>query len=138
MEFLVSLIKHHKNEVEEALQFDPSLKAEIEYDLKQFEKTKKDVQVINTLATTKNNQSGEIMFPSNATSAEMMNQVKSSSLSSSEQQQLLNPMRQTSPYLDLQQLPARSVVKPILRKSLGGTASRGRTPFDALKSPGMK
>lgn len=42
-----------------------------------------------------------------------------------------------SPYLDLQTLPAQSIVQPSLRKSLGGQASRGRTPFDALKSPGM-
>lgn len=42
MEFLVALVKHHKNEVEEALQFDPTLRSEIEYDLKQFERSKKD------------------------------------------------------------------------------------------------
>ena len=42
MEFLVALVKHHKNEVEEALQFDPTLRSEIEYDLKQFERAKKD------------------------------------------------------------------------------------------------
>lgn len=41
-----------------------------------------------------------------------------------------------SPYLDLQQLPSHSIVKPSLRKSFGGQASRGRTPYDALKSPG--
>lgn len=45
-------------------------------------------------------------------------------------------LKAKSPYLDLQQLPANSIVKPSLRKSLGGAASRGRTPFDALKSPG--
>jgi hypothetical protein len=45
-------------------------------------------------------------------------------------------LKAKSPYLDLQQLPAQSVVKPSLRKSFGGAASRGRTPFDALKSPG--
>lgn len=46
-------------------------------------------------------------------------------------------LKAKSPYLDLQQLPAHSIVKPSLRKSLGGQqASRGRTPFDALKSPG--
>lgn len=73
MEYLVSLVKSHKNEVDEvrvyfpvffprrlllylmccysndclncnlqALQFDPTLKAEVEYDLKQFERTKKE------------------------------------------------------------------------------------------------
>jgi len=42
MEFLVALVKHHKSEVEEALQFDPTLRSEIEYDLKQFERAKKD------------------------------------------------------------------------------------------------
>jgi hypothetical protein len=46
-------------------------------------------------------------------------------------------LKAKSPYLDLQQIPAQSVVKPSLRKSFGGAASRGRTPFDALKSPGM-
>ena len=42
MEFLVALVKHHKNEVEEALQYDPTLRSEIEYDLKQFERAKKE------------------------------------------------------------------------------------------------
>jgi len=49
----------------------------------------------------------------------------------------LSTRKSLSPYLDLQSLPAQSIVKPSLRKSLGGQASRGRTPFDALKSPGM-
>lgn len=49
----------------------------------------------------------------------------------------LSTRKSLSPYLDLQTLPAQSIVKPSLRKSLGGQASRGRTPFDALKSPGM-
>ena len=40
MEYLIVLCKHHKTEVEQALQFDPTLKEEIEYDLKQFEKKK--------------------------------------------------------------------------------------------------
>jgi hypothetical protein len=68
-----------------------------------------------------------------------------------------------TPYLNMQQLPPRSIVKPSLRKVLGdgsGSAARGilgtaarlstsstsaladtisrtRTPFEALKSPGI-
>ncbi|KAJ1404625.1 non-SMC mitotic condensation complex subunit 1-domain-containing protein, partial [Ochromonadaceae sp. CCMP2298] len=36
MELLVAITKQHKGEVEAALQFDPTLRAEVEYDLKQF------------------------------------------------------------------------------------------------------
>jgi hypothetical protein len=40
MEYLVTLVKAHKTEVAQALSYDPTLKAEIEYDLKLFEKSK--------------------------------------------------------------------------------------------------
>ena len=40
MEYLVMLTKAHKNEVAQALSSDPTLKAEIEYDLRMFEKAK--------------------------------------------------------------------------------------------------
>eukprot|EP01032_Pedospumella_encystans_P013832 gene13832-15908_t len=124
MEFLVALVKHHKNEVEEALQFDPTLRSEIEYDLKQFERAKKDklVATINAQASARKSPH----FPSSVAAAP----GTASRLSFSSRKSL-------SPYLDLQTLPAQSIVKPSLRKSLGGQASRGRTPYDALKSPGM-
>ena len=150
-------MKHHKNEVEEALQFDPTLRSEIEYDLKQFERAKKDklvgkchftsnatflagssallslnlylsnlfafsIAAINAQASARKSPH----FPSSVAAAP----GTASRLSFSSRKSL-------SPYLDLQTLPAQSIVKPSLRKSLGGQASRGRTPYDALKSPGM-
>ncbi len=44
MEYLLSLMKHHKAEVDQALQNDPTLKAEVDYDLRQYERAKKDAQ----------------------------------------------------------------------------------------------
>ncbi len=44
MEYLLGLMKHHKAEVDQALQNDPTLKAEVDYDLRQYERAKKDVQ----------------------------------------------------------------------------------------------
>jgi condensin-2 complex subunit D3 len=43
MEYLLSLVKHHKVEVDQALQNDPTLKAEVDYDLRQYEKNKIDL-----------------------------------------------------------------------------------------------
>lgn len=116
MEFVVSLVKNHKNEVEEALQFDPTLRSEIEYDLKQFERAKKEkLAAVISAFSAKKGPNGMRSAPGTMQSAR----------------------KPLSPYLDLQHLPAQSIVKPSLRKSLGGEASRGRTPYDALKSPGM-
>ncbi len=44
MEYLLGLMKHHKAEVDQALQNDPTLKAEVDYDLRQYERAKKDAQ----------------------------------------------------------------------------------------------
>lgn len=42
MEYLLYLVKHHASEVDQALQYDPTLKAEIEFDLRQFERQRKE------------------------------------------------------------------------------------------------
>lgn len=42
MEYLVHLIKNNRNEVNQVLSADPTLKAEVEYDLKIFEKAKEE------------------------------------------------------------------------------------------------
>lgn len=44
MDYLLSLVKHHKSEVDQALQNDPTLKAEVDYDLRQYERAKKEAQ----------------------------------------------------------------------------------------------
>lgn len=100
---------------EQALQFDPTLRSEIEYDLKQFERAKKDKLTAAITAFSAKKAGGTRTAPGTM------------------QQSARKPL---SPFLDLQQIPSRSIVKPSLRKSLGGEASRGRTPYDALKSPG--
>ncbi len=43
MDFLIHLMKQNRQEVEQTLAFDPTLKAEIEYDLKQYDRQKKQV-----------------------------------------------------------------------------------------------
>ncbi len=50
MDYLLSLVKHHKNEVDQALQSDPTLKAEVDYDLRQYEKAKKEAQKLKEMA----------------------------------------------------------------------------------------
>lgn len=42
MEYLLYLVKHHASEVDQALQYDPTLKAEIDFDLRQFERQRKE------------------------------------------------------------------------------------------------
>lgn len=42
MEYLLTLVKQHRTEVEQALQFDPTLKAEIEFDLRHYERVRKE------------------------------------------------------------------------------------------------
>jgi hypothetical protein len=127
----------------QALQFDPTLRSEIEYDMKQFERAKKD-----KLAGT---ATPSITTPHARTSISLLIHpvvppaaIQASQAFSAKKSPPLGAMsrpgtvlKAKSPYLDLQQIPAQSVVKPSLRKSFGGAASRGRTPFDALKSPGM-
>lgn len=44
MEYLLSLVKQHASEVEQALQYDPTLKAEIDFDLRQYERQRKEQQ----------------------------------------------------------------------------------------------
>ena len=102
MEYLVHLMKQHRVEVDEALQSDPTLKAEIEYDLKQYEKTKKD-RIIHP-PSSKLHASGDVHATSSAKVSILPN--------------------------------SGTIVRPVLRKSLGGSEGRGRTPSEALKSPG--
>jgi hypothetical protein len=45
MSYLTSLFKNHRTEVETALQFDPIIKSEIEYDIKQFNNRLKKQQL---------------------------------------------------------------------------------------------
>jgi len=107
MEYLVYLMKQHRPEVDEALQFDPTLKAEIEYDLKQYEKNKRD-----------SNSSSRL-------SPRLSMAADGASVST-------GPL----PMLSSDRLPTGTIVKPVLRRSLGGSEGRGRTPSEALKSPG--
>ena len=154
MEFLVALVKHHKNEVEEALQFDPTLRSEIEYDLKQFERAKKDKLVGKCTSNATFLAGSSALLPFNLfvklftfslaainaqASARKSPHFPSSVAAAPGTASRLSfsSRKSLSPYLDLQTLPAQSIVKPSLKKSLGGQASRGRTPYDALKSPGM-
>ena len=102
MEYLVYLMKQHRPEVDEALQFDPTLKAEIEYDLKQYEKNKRD----------SSNHSLSVAADGASASTGPVGMLSSD------------------------RLPTGTIVKPVLRKSLGGSEGRGRTPSEALKSPG--
>jgi len=108
MEYLVYLMKQHQTEVDEALQFDPTLKAEIEYDLKQYEKSKRDSSQSPRLSLT---AGSKLALPSTGPAA------------------VLSSDRIHIPI-------GGTIVKPVLRKSLGGSEGRGRTPSEALKSPG--
>eukprot|EP01038_Epipyxis_sp_PR26KG_P004398 gene4398-6220_t len=47
MDYIVQLNKSHKQEVDTVLQHDPILKAEIEYDLKQYEKQQQETALAN-------------------------------------------------------------------------------------------
>jgi condensin-2 complex subunit D3 len=105
MEYLVYLMKQHRPEVDEALQFDPTLRAEIEYDLKQYEKNKRD--------------SSSRLSPRQSMAADGASV-------------LTGPV----PMPSSDRLPTGTIVKPVLRRSLGGSEGRGRTPLEALKSPG--
>jgi hypothetical protein len=53
MEYLVYIMKNNKNEITQVLYNDPTLKAEIEYDLKMYEKMKKTIK--NPLENNENN-----------------------------------------------------------------------------------
>lgn len=45
MEYLVTFVKAHKVEVAQALSSDPTLKAEIDYEMKLFEKNSKEKEI---------------------------------------------------------------------------------------------
>ena len=54
MEYLVYIMKNNKNEISQALYNDPTLKAEIEYDLKMYEKIKLEKSIKNPLENNEN------------------------------------------------------------------------------------
>jgi len=55
MEYLVYIMKNNKNEITQVLYNDPTLKAEIEYDLKMYEKMKIEKTIKNPLENNENN-----------------------------------------------------------------------------------
>lgn len=116
MEYLVHLMKQHRPDVDEALQFDPTLKAEIEYDLKHYEKNKR-----RDSSSSSSNNSRHSPMLSVAAIDEVSNSTGPVAMLSSDR------------------LPTGgggTIVRPVLKRSLGGSEGRGRTPSDALKSPG--
>ena len=114
MEYLVHIMKNNKNEITQALYNDPALKAEIEYDLKMYEKIKleKSIKIpfendenVLSIDVSDSNKSGRDSVPSSANKTPSKN--KNSACPS----------------------PAPAVLKSVLKENNGGS----RTPKDSLK-----
>jgi hypothetical protein len=121
MELLVSLMKTHPSEIEQVLSNDPSLRAEVEYDMKMYERKKEKERA--RLA-----DSGGASGPTNQ--ARRTSFAPQSSLKAPLTATASRSVRKSFGGFDT----ASKQSLPSLRKSFGGAPGSTRTPSQALGS----
>lgn len=135
MDFLIHLMKHHRQEVEQTLSFDPTLKAEVEYDLKQYEKHKQQQSAL-LMQQDESFRSGTVLLPVIAImrSYGTLAAIKRSALKPSTVSK--------APRLSMDMLPPSSIHKSAVREmsllQSGRKADSARKPIISTPSIGKR
>ena len=148
MEYLVHLVKNNRNEVNQVLSADPTLKAEVEYDLKIFEKAKEEKAAKKVAQAVVEDAAAEFNVSMNFDNEEVNMRRLSSGLSSALKTAKKSEMKVTMSSSILQSPMIKSALRnnnilgsPMLKSALRNSNAKGkiysRTPKESMKQVGL-